>query len=255
MSSKEQFKKYTKRLQDSYQKALWAFYCYEWLKEILAPNIVWQENAERNLQTWNRFNNFFTPANEVFRVYFFLELAKLFDAQEQSIQINKLINIATNQRKTLNKKDLINEFKEDDFIKEILKISSKNELEVSDLQKIKKLLKKQESTIKKLKKYRDEYICHNDIQQEKINISRREIVNLFETVKDILNIFTLKIDSSTTDYEHRKDDYKEDIKNIFDYLNRFEKYRMQEIWAGIIKNVDEKTKEEIKKSPEYIKWH
>ena len=71
---------YAKAMHSRYFHALSAFYAYEAIKEVFAPNIVGQSEAEENAKTIGRYNNFFMPAQEALRVYFFLELAKIFDS-------------------------------------------------------------------------------------------------------------------------------------------------------------------------------
>ena len=153
MNIDKQFTEYLDRLKDLYQASLWSYYIYEGLEEIRAPNFVGQEEAEKNVKIWKQFNNFFTIARQATNVYFFLELTKLFDTQEQALKIAKLINIAKNNKKRLSKKN------------------NAPGLEESDLLEIDNLLEANKDLIKKLKDYRDEYICHEDINKNSISIN------------------------------------------------------------------------------------
>lgn len=62
---------YAKEMHRRYFFALSAFYAYEGLREIIAPNVVGQNEAEKNVKTIGRYKDFFNPAKEALRIYFF----------------------------------------------------------------------------------------------------------------------------------------------------------------------------------------
>jgi hypothetical protein len=84
-----------------YFRAFSAFYAFEALKEVRAPNIVGQSDAEENAKTMARYNGLFAFAEESLRVYFFLELAKMFDSSKQALHINKILNFTVSNLKKL----------------------------------------------------------------------------------------------------------------------------------------------------------
>src|SRR5258708_32613574 len=90
-----------KAMHSRYFHALSAFYAYEALREVVAPNIVGESDAQANVKVMGDFKNFFLPAREALRVYFFLELAKLFDVSNQSLHINKIMNFTESNLKHL----------------------------------------------------------------------------------------------------------------------------------------------------------
>lgn len=49
---------YLKRLRTIYFNALCAFYVYETIEELRAPNIVGKEESSENVNTMNQFNGF-----------------------------------------------------------------------------------------------------------------------------------------------------------------------------------------------------
>ncbi len=235
MDVNKQFENYLKRLKNLYQRALWSYYCYEWLQEIKAPNIIWMQTAKRNIKTWHRFNNFFSITSEASRTFFFLELAKIFDTQDQAIKLAKIINIAKNNRRRLLNKDW-------------------KWLEKWDLNKIENLIKKNETIIQKLKDYRDQYICHDDTNKIKISINWNEIEKLLKIVAEIFNIFSLKIYASITAFDSWKNNFKNEVKNIFNNLNEIQIYKMHEIYKNILIHApDAETKNNIKKQYLYKK--
>ena len=63
--------KYIKEMQKRYHHTLHAFHVYDTLVGLAAPNIVGQEQAEKNVQTINQYKDFFIIAKESTRVYFF----------------------------------------------------------------------------------------------------------------------------------------------------------------------------------------
>ena len=110
-SSSTEFKtlmEYAKEMHHRYFRAISSFYAFEALKEVRAPNIVGQSDAEENAKTMARYNGLFTPAEEDLRVYFFLELAKMFDSSKQALHINKILNFTASNLKKLS----VDEFKE-----------------------------------------------------------------------------------------------------------------------------------------------
>ncbi len=83
---------YIKKMKDRYFFAISAFYAYEALNESLATNILDEKTLKENLKTFERFNEFLGISKEALRVYFFIELAKLFDVSDQSLHVTKIIN-------------------------------------------------------------------------------------------------------------------------------------------------------------------
>ncbi len=47
---------------------------------------------KKNAKTIARYSGFFTPSQEALRVYFFLELAKMFDSSKKALHIYKILN-------------------------------------------------------------------------------------------------------------------------------------------------------------------
>ena len=101
---KSEFKtlmEYAKEMHHRYFRALSAFYAFEALKEVKAPNLIGQSDAEENAKTMAKYNGLFTPAEEALRVYFFLELAKMFDSSKQALHINKILNFTAGNLKKM----------------------------------------------------------------------------------------------------------------------------------------------------------
>ncbi|HXF44047.1 MAG TPA: hypothetical protein VNK70_01100 [Candidatus Paceibacterota bacterium] len=218
---------YLKNLRSRYFNAISAFYVYEGLLELSAPNIVGQKEAEQNVAVLNRFKNFFAMSKEALRTYFLLELAKLFDESKQSLHINKIINFAGSNIKKLSRSDFLEFHQGRTFLEELFQ--QYKAIDNKDLLETKNKLKKYKEIIKKLGEYRDQYLAHEDKQKKEVKITSEEISRLFGLLKEILNLFSSRLDFSTTVYSHVEKDCKWDTKQVVEYLKRFEPYRLQEI--------------------------
>ena len=53
---------YTKEMHHRYFRAFSAFHAFEALREVKAPNVVGQLDAEENAKTMSKYNGLFTPA-------------------------------------------------------------------------------------------------------------------------------------------------------------------------------------------------
>lgn len=218
---------YIEEMKNRYFFALSAFYAYEALMEIIAPNIAGQDVAEKNVKVFNTFNNFFGPSKEALRVYFFLELAKLFDVSDQSLHITKIINYTKNNIDKLTVSDFVEYNQNRNIIDSLIK--SYKGINHDDLLIIKSEIEKYKNIIKKVKTYRDQYLAHDDIKKIKVDITGEEIKILFSVIEKILNMFSSKLISATSMYDQVEERAKDETKRIFDYLKRFEPYRLKEI--------------------------
>ncbi|MBI2612467.1 hypothetical protein HYW59_01480 [Candidatus Kaiserbacteria bacterium] len=224
-------------LRGRFYKAQCTFYAFEGMQELIARDVVGDDQAEKNSHTINTFRNFFIPARESLRINFFLELAKIFDASDQALHITKVVNYVDRHRETLTAEALKKHggfFENRRVDKEMIDqyLGVKNE----DLLEIRSLLATHEKTIEELKTYRDSWLAHDDIQKpEPPKIDRPEIIGLFELLKKILNTLTGKLSSESMMWDHVERDVKHHTKLVIEYLQRFEPYRIKEIEADLDK--------------------
>lgn len=237
---------YLKNLHSRYFHALSAFYVYEGLLELSAPNVIGQNEAEENVKTLSQFKNFFLVSKEAVRVYFLLELAKLFDESKQSLHINKIVNFAGSNIKRLSKEDFLEFHQGRTFISELFQ--RYKAIDNSDLIEVKSMIKQHKKLIKKLGDYRDQYLAHEDKKKKKVTINSGEIKTLFGLLKEILNLFSSRLDFSTTAYGHVERECKGDTKRVINYLRRFESYRLKEI-----KESENGLTEQLKKTSKFLK--
>lgn len=221
---------YAKEMHHRYFRAISAFYAFEALKEVKAPNIVGQSDAGENAKTMARYNGLFAPAEEALRVYFFLELAKMFDSSKQALHINKILNFTASNLKKLT----VDAFKEYNrsqpraFLETL--VNEYKGMDHKELIVIKEMLDKHKTTLNKLETYRDKWLAHDDKKKPRLpSITGEEIKSLFEVLAKMLNIITRRLNSESWTYSHVEGDVKHDIKLVVDHLRRFEPYRLREI--------------------------
>lgn len=219
-----------KKLCFRYYRALTAFYAFEAMVEATDVSIVGKEEAEANAEIINRFKNFLLPAKESIRVYFFIELAKLFDVSKQSLHINKVVNFSDSNITHLNVEAFKghNAAQPREFLESLVK--EYKGVDRKDLEEIRADLEKHKDVIERLKIYRDEWLAHDDINRnEPPTITGKELKALFEVLAKILNIFTSKLNSEGWMWDHVERDTKHHVKLVIEYLRRFEPYRINEI--------------------------
>ncbi len=221
---------YIKKINDRYFKALTAFHIFETFIELVDPSVAGQETSENNKKIIEKdFHDFFLPSKEALRIYFFLELAKLFDIADESLHITKIVNYTQNNIAKLTADDFFEYSQEQDqnFIAELIR--EYQGINHDDLIIIKSDIEKNEEIIKRLKDYRDQYLAHDDINKDEINITGEEIRTLFGIIEKIIAIFSSKLISTSIMYDNAKIYPKYKTKMVIDYLKRFEPYRLKEI--------------------------
>ncbi|MFH0776370.1 MAG: hypothetical protein V1936_02035 [Patescibacteria group bacterium] len=201
-------------LNQLHDRLFFAYSCFEiWesFKEMLAPNKIGKDEAVKNLKTINRFNYFFLPTQEAHRKIFSLELSKFFDLDRNSLSIVKILDFTQQNLKQLT----IKEFKEFNQGREHLENLAKNYegIQSKDLEECEKILfenglntkeKDREKRIEKgsliwkLKKFRNQYLAHDQIKKEKIPLSVYDINNLFRLSGKILNLLSYKSNHNST---------------------------------------------------------
>lgn len=223
---------YINDLRSRYFKALSAFYAYEGMRENVAINLLGKAEAQANAETMGRYNNFFVPAQEALRVYFFIELAKLFDASDESLHITKIVNFTESNIKRLNVEAFMehNSGQSRAFLEQLA--TEYKGVAPADLKEIRVSLEAHKDSLEKLKTYRDEWLAHDDIHKSELpSITGEEIRALFEVLAKILNSLTGKLNSESSMWDHVERDVKHHTKLVVEYLRRFEPYRLQEIRA------------------------
>lgn len=230
---KSEFKtlmEYAKEMHHRYFRALSAFYAFEALKEVRAPNLIGQLDAEENAKIMAKYNGLFTPAEEALRVYFFLELAKMFDSSKQALHINKILNFTASNLKKLTV-DAFKDYNQNQpraFLETL--VNEYKGMNHKELAEIKEMLNEHKTTLAKLDTYRNKWLAHDDKRKPKLpSITGEEIKALFGMLAKILNSITGRLNSESWTYSHIEDDVKHHVRLVVDHLRKFEPYRLKEI--------------------------
>ncbi|MFA6306624.1 MAG: hypothetical protein WCV70_02005 [Patescibacteria group bacterium] len=221
---------YIKNIEGRYFKALSAFHIFETLIELVDPSAVEQDTLEKNKKIIEKdFSSFFLPLKEALRVYFFLELAKFFDIADNSLHVTKIINYTQSNIAKLSVSDFAeySQGQDPNFI--AMLIREYKGVKYEDILAIQSDIEKNKEIIKRLKTYRDQYLAHDDIKKDEINITGEEIRKLFNIIEKIIDMFLSKLISTNIIYDNAKIDTKDKTKMVVDYLKRFEVYRLKEI--------------------------
>jgi len=221
---------YIKEIKKRYFKALSAFHIFETFIELVDPNIVEQETLEKNKKIIEKdFSSFFLPSKEALRVYFFLELAKLFDVADNALHITKVVNYTQSNIAKLTVNDFAeySQGQDPNFIAMLVK--KYKGVNHDDLMAIKSDIEKNKDIIKRLKIYRDQCLCHDDRNKDEVDITGEEVRILFSIIEKIIGIFLSKLISTSVMYDNAKIDTKDKTEMVVDYLKRFEPYRIKEI--------------------------
>lgn len=219
--------KYLESIKSRYFRAFSAFHVFETLEEALAINVVGEEKAEQNLKVINMFSGFFQISKEALRVYFFLELAKLFDSSKQSLQINKIIDTTNSNISKLTVNDFVDYNKDRKLLKELTEVYKG--ISHENLREIKDILDKEQPIIDKLIVYRKKWLAHDDVNKPEVPIiTRVELKSLFDSFGKVINIYGSNMNHESTIWYPTKDKSKYDTQHVLNHLYRFEKYRIQE---------------------------
>ncbi|MBI5415057.1 hypothetical protein HZA38_06125 [Candidatus Peregrinibacteria bacterium] len=238
---KNEFSKLWEFLKRSHERLFIAykhFQIWEAMQEIRDPFQIGKKQAEKNVKTMNNFINFFGPTMDAHRKIFAIELVKFFDPNPDSLSIVKIINFAKANLKKLT----LETFKESNSQRLNIDELSKNYdgIKETDLNKCRELLftnglnldeKRftKGSLIGKLKKFRNQDLAHDQIKKKKVSLSAEEIEKLFKLAENILNLLSQKLNRNSWWHFSSEDSTKSQTKLIFEYLQRFEPYRLKEI--------------------------
>ena len=101
--------------------------------------------------------------------------------------------------------------------------------EQKDLKKLQDRLMRNKDKIARLKKYRDQYLAHDDIKKIKVKISVREMDVLLKIVKDTIELFYNKLGFASNSYMNFEQEPVRDIERLFENLAEHEQRRIEEI--------------------------
>lgn len=221
--------KLLKRLHDRLYNAYASFYIWEAFQKLMAPNVLGEDDAQENVKVINSYKEFFSPTIYAHNKTFIIELAKFFDTDKSALSVSKIINCVESSQK----KFTVEEFKEYNNGRKYLNnlVKSYQGVTNAHLDKCKNRLYKEgldirhqkiikDSKIWKLRKLRDQWIAHDQINKNDNNITNTEIKKLFQIAGETINEISSNLNHETTWHTHEKDYIKSVVKSIIDKLKK-----------------------------------
>ena len=217
------FQEYLNRLRSTYFHALNAFWIYDELSILKAPNIIGKEKSRVNVEVMSKYNAFFSMVPYSLNRLFMMELAKILDSSRESLHLDKLIEYAQNNKEKFSVDEFIKANPERPLLKELTE--RYEGIKDEDIEEIKHDLEATADIRKKIKGYRDQNLAHDDINKKDFPISIDEVKKIFDLIAKILNTFSNKTDFSTTSYTFAKEECIRDTDSLVDHLIDYEKTR------------------------------
>lgn len=180
-----------------------AFYIWRTLYLSKSISEVGAEIAQKNIETTKRHINFLMPAERNHLFAFIIGISKFFDPHRRSLSIAKLIS-------------KVKESKEAEII------TPDDEREIQDLKS------KFIPLITELKKIRNK-AAHIDTKPIDGTFIPNEVEALINTIQQMLNKISLRLDGSSTIWHHLKDDTIADTNLVLENLYRGEAQKMKDI--------------------------
>lgn len=216
---------YLMKFRSRYFEALSAFYLFDAIEIAKAPNLT--AEAHENVKVMKMNSTFFTMSRHTLNFYFLIELAKMFDEVGDSLGINRIINYVDANRSSFTKDKFLEHNATRPFAAELAK--SYRRISNRELLAIRKLLDNNNIIIKKIIRYRNQNLAHDDVNKNKIVITKLEVLKLFRILETILKKFYRKFDFSVNSFSHIRKDCEESFKHLLNNLKKREEYRNKEI--------------------------
>jgi len=218
-----------KKLRNRYLHAVASRKLFDEFNKLSAINIVGKKKANANVKIFNFYKYFFLTSKEALRCYFLIELAKFFDEdkRKQSLTIEYVISYAEKRVESFSIDEFHKYHNDLDILPELFK--DFKVLKNNDLYKIKKRLNKNNDVIKRLKKYRDRFLAHDDIKKKDILINKEDINILLKITKDVINLIHRKLEFSTIIYKNYEEEPVYEINRLIQALKEYEVQRIVNI--------------------------
>jgi hypothetical protein len=216
---------WTERLRGRYMFTLSALRIFDQFQKIAAPNIVGKKRAEANVRIINLHKNLLLPLKEAARVYFLVELAKFFDKHNKTLTIKRLLRFLEQN---------LSSFSKDEFVKYhpgILQpfIDHYKPITKSDIKRLRQRLQKNGPSISALRKYRNQFLAHDDLEKSEIKLNRKDIAALFRLIKAVLRLCHKKLLSATWIYDSYDKQPVLALDRVIESLQEHEALRLKRI--------------------------
>lgn len=185
--------------------------------------------ANKNVEVFNRFKYFFITTKESCRAYSLIELAKFFDKNKrnQSLTILQVLDYSDKNINHLKEKDFLLHHKDRIIIPELFK--SYREITREDINNLRKKILDKQEIIKRLLLYRDQYLAHDDLSKDQIKIDKKEVEEILDLIKGVIDFYYLKLDFASNCYKNFNEEPVEEMKELIKILQEHEEQRIKEI--------------------------
>jgi len=207
------------KLRRIHLKALASFHIFELLKEFRAPNLIGRELAKKHAQSLGAYKGFFNIAEEALNTELHISVAKLFDSHEDALHIEKLVNYAEQNQKSLTKQQTKDLDKDKTYSNELANVYEG--LSKDDLKSIKSDLDLAGDKITRLKTIRDTQVAHTDIRKkdDDTSLTFEEFKELIDLSEKIINLVSVRIYGNTAWNEFYKEQVIDDTKALLELVD------------------------------------
>jgi hypothetical protein len=213
----ELFKK-IKKLRSRYLNTLSAYKVYDCINNLSASNKVGKKKSSKNVETLNDFKYFFIISKEACRCYFLIEIAKFFDRDTRALTVFNVLDYSEENLNKLTKEYFLRYHKDRKILPELFK--NYEELKLLDINKMREKIKLKRGLIEKLITYRNKFLAHDDVNKIRINITAKEVEQILNLIRGIIDIYYLKLDFSTNSYRNYKEMPVADTVRLIKYLQK-----------------------------------
>lgn len=203
--NEDKTKNYFQITTDRMYTAIEAFHLWKRINEMMNVNNVGKEKAERNVEIFRKYWDFFHPVVIASYKSFVIDLSIFFDADkfENTFSLSKLMSAIREKTSDV-------EFEE--LTTSISEIKRKHGIRINFILEL-----------------RNTEVSHQEIDRKKRFVVYQEIEGLFVGVQEILNVLRKYYDGAFTVWDHVPREIIKDLEWVVDNLERGEKVRLEEI--------------------------
>lgn len=203
--SNEKIKNLFQITTDRMYTALESFSLWKKMNQMMNVNEVGQEVAERNVELFRKYWDFFHPVLNATYKSFIIDLAIFFDTEKykNTFSLNKLVSLLVGSKTVTEHKNLV---------KEIDEIKKKHGVKISLVLEL-----------------RNAEVSHQEMERKRRLIIYKDIEELFTAVQEILNLIARCNDGSFTVWDHVGKNTIHSMEWVLENLVRGEKHRLREI--------------------------
>lgn len=212
------------------------FMVWQSLEKLINPDEIWIDKAQENLDSMNKYKNFFIPIMWSCKNMYLLELAKCFDNDKKVLSIFTVLSFG---RENINELTFNNYklYKKDEVI---LEEDEYEAISMDFLDSCNKKIKSKSKIINRLMNFRNQYLGHNQLYTDtNSSITIDEVIELMKLLMELWNDISHRLLRATWWHNFSDKQAYEEMERLLNYLHRFEKYRLREIQMESKKRLSE----------------